>query len=133
MLNPHLAGWSGRRRLFWGLAAPGLAALYVRASETPWGHLSAAWLGLTAAAAVVGAAVLASYLPAQGWRPELGCSPCAAVAALSLVGSVIAVSAYGPSLVGPILAAAVSLYGLAQRIAQPASCSVPSPSGSSAR
>ncbi|HLN75655.1 MAG TPA: hypothetical protein VK204_01345 [Nocardioidaceae bacterium] len=113
-----------RRVLAMAVVTPLLATGYLRAAGLPAGELAAAWLLLDLLAAALGAAVLASYLPARGWRPDLGCSPCAAVAGLSLVGSVLAIGSYGPSLVGPGLAAAVTLYALTQRLG-PAACSTP--------
>jgi hypothetical protein len=119
----------GTRRRMAAMAAmtPLLASGYVRAAGLPAGVLTVAWLLLALLAAALGAATLASYLPARGWRPDLGCSPCAAVAGLSLVGSVLAIGSYGPSLVGPGLAAAVTLYALTQRLG-PAACPTPAPS-----
>lgn len=116
----------GTRRRVASMAAvtPLLATGYVRAAGLSAGELSAAWLLLDLLAAALGASVLASYLPARGWRPDLGCSPCAAVAGLGLVGSVLAIGSYGPSLVGPALAAAVTLYALTQRLG-PAACPTP--------
>lgn len=113
-----------RRVAVMAAATPLLAAGYVRAAGVPAGELAAAWLVLGLVAAALGAAVLASYVPVSGGRPDLGCSPCAAVAGLSLVGSVLAMGSYGPSLVGPGLAAAATLYGLTQRLG-PAACPTP--------
>lgn len=127
MVRSTLAQWSHRRWVAMALAVPVLTALYVRAAGTPLGQLSGAWLALGAVAATVGAAVLATYVPAEGWHLEWGCSPCAAVAGLSLLGSLIAVSTYGAMAVGPGLAAAVSLYGLSQRLAPSAGCGLPRP------
>lgn len=121
--GPH---WTRRRQVVLLLAGPLLAAGYAGASGVPVAHLSVAWLALDLLAAALGAAVLASYIPVSGWRPDLGCSPCAAVAALSLWGSAIVIGTYGPMLVGPGIAAAVTLYGLTQRLG-PASCARPSP------
>lgn len=121
----QIAMLATRRRVAAILAVtPLLAAGYVRAAGLPVMDLAVAWLALNLVAAGLGAAVLASYLPASGWRPDLGCSPCAAVAALSLVGSALAVGSYGPSLVGPALAAAITLYALTQRLG-PAACATP--------
>jgi peptidoglycan/LPS O-acetylase OafA/YrhL len=124
MLQTVARPWTRRRLAVLVTATPLLAAGYLRASGVPSADLPVAWLALALVAAVLGAAVLASYVPATGWRPDLGCSPCAAVAGLSLVGSVIAIGSYGPTPVGPALAAAITLYGLTQRLG-PASCATP--------
>lgn len=117
-----LAALGTRRRVATMLlATPLLAAAYARASGVPVTSLTVPWLGLGLTAAALGAAVLASYAPARGWRPDLGCSPCAAVAGMSLVGSVLAIGNYGVSLLGPGLACAVTLFAIAQRLG-PATC-----------
>lgn len=124
MLQTLAALRTRRRAAAMTLVTPLLAAGYVRATGVPAWELTAAWLVLDLVAAALGAAVLASYVPVSGWRPDLGCSPCAAVAGLALVGSALAVGSYGPSLVGPGLAAAVTLYALTQRLG-PAACPAP--------
>lgn len=120
-----LAALATRRRLAaMAVVMPPLATGYVRSAAVPAGGVAATWLLLTLVASALGAAMLASYVPVSGWRPDLGCSPCAAVAGLSLVGSVLAIGSYGPSLVGPGLAVAVTLYALTQRLG-PAACPTP--------
>ncbi len=120
-----IARFGTRRRMaVTALATPLLVVGYLRAAAVPSGELTVAWLALGLVAAALGAAVLASYLPASGWRPDLGCTPCAAVAGLSLVGSVLAIGSYGASPVGPALAAAVTLFGLTQRLG-PGACATP--------
>ena len=121
MFKTPAALGTGRRVATVLLATPLLAAAYWRASGVPVTGLTVPWLLLGLTAAAVGAAVLASYVPASGWRPDLGCSPCAAVAGLSLVGSVLAIGNYGASLVGPALACAVTLFAVTQRLG-PATC-----------
>jgi hypothetical protein len=76
-------------------------------------------------AAVLGAGVLASYVPVVGRGLELGCTPCAMMSALTLVGATIALRNYGPDVAGPLVAGAVLLFGLTQRMSQPATCATP--------
>jgi hypothetical protein len=104
---------------------PVMAAIFVVVSGTPLGHASVAWLLLVAVAAMLAATVLASYLPRNGRRLELGCTPCAAMSALTVVGAMLALNNFGSMLIGPTLAIAVTLFGLTQRIGEAETCSVP--------
>jgi hypothetical protein len=120
-----LAAFGTRRRIVaMALATPLLMLGFLRAAAVPVGELAVGWLVVGLVAAVLGSAVLASYLPVSGWRPDLGCSPCAAVAALTLVGAVLAIGSYGASVLGPGLAVAVTLFGLTQRLDN-AACATP--------
>lgn len=96
--------------------------------------MSALWLLLVAVAATSGAAVLATYVPQHGLRPEVGCTPCAAVSAMTVVGAALVLRSYGADLAGPALAIAMTLFGLTQRLGQVDSCSTvvapPSPTSS---
>ncbi|MGZ5367745.1 MAG: hypothetical protein ACXWXV_00360 [Aeromicrobium sp.] len=119
------AGWPRRRRAAVLVLMPVMAALFVVVSGTPVGDASVAWLLLVAVAATLAAAVLASYLPRKSRRMELGCTPCAAMSALTVVGAMMALKNFGSMLIGPALAIAVTLFGLTQRIGQAETCSVP--------
>jgi hypothetical protein len=125
MSASSLRAWPRRRWAVVLVAAPLLAVGYVGASGVPSAALSGWWLALGLLAGILGAAVVASYLPASGLRPDVGCTPCAAVAGLSLLAAAVAVSSYGALLAGPALAVAVTLFGLTQRLSQPATCSTP--------
>jgi hypothetical protein len=116
---------SRRRKASVALLTPVLAASFLAASGLGLRATTAPWLLLVAVAATLSAAVLASYVPRRGLRPEVGCSPCAAMSALTVVGAAMALGYYGPSLLGPALAVAVTLYGLTQRIGQADTCATP--------
>ena len=94
---------------FWRVAAPASAA-------------TAPWVLLLGPAAAAGSLTLASYLPSRGWRPDLGCSPCAAVSGLTLVGALVVLDGYGPDLSGPLLALVLTTFGLVQRLRQEPTC-----------
>src|SRR5687768_5225625 len=111
-----LLAWPRRRRLAVLALTPVLAGAFLAVSGTPVADGSAAWLLLVAVAAALGAAVLASYLPRTGLRPQLGCTPCAAMSAMTVVGAAVALNTYGSALIGPALAVAATLFGLAQRL-----------------
>jgi hypothetical protein len=93
-----------------------------RAAVTP---PSAWWYAVALVAAVLGAAVLASYVPVVGRRPDLGCTPCAAMSALTLVGATVALRSYGGDIAGPLVAGALLLFGLTQRLSQATTCATP--------
>lgn len=125
MVRSLLAAWPTRRRVALLLALPAVAGWFVNlglASVTP---PSAWWYVVALVAAVLGAAVLASYVPVVGRRPDLGCTPCATMSALTLVGATVALRNYGADIAGPLVAGALLLFGLTQRMSQPATCATP--------
>ncbi|KAE8764956.1 hypothetical protein [Georgenia thermotolerans] len=76
--------------------------------------------------AVLAAATLATYVPRQGTglRPDLGCSPCAAMAAATVLAAGWLVQA-GPHQVSMAALAAVTAgFGLSQRLAGSTTCTV---------
>ena len=81
-----------------------------------WGNAPLGWLAVVLVAAVVGAAVLATYLSVRGLRLNVGCTPCAVVSFLSLVCA-SGMLVRSPHALYPALAALgfVSL-GLTQRV-----------------
>ena len=122
----HLLGeWPRRRWVAVISLTPLLAATFVATAGTPLGGLSAGWLALTSLAAILSAGVLGSYVPQQGFRPDLGCAPCAVMPVATVVGAMVAVSTYGAAVIGPALAIAVTLFGLTQRLGNLDSCEVP--------
>ena len=124
MIHTVVARWPPRRRVAFVALLPVVASWFVlagRGAATP----SAGWLVVSLGASGLGAAVLASYVPRVGRRPDLGCTPCSTLAALSLVGATIALTTYRGEVVGPLVATAVLLFGLTQRVGQTASCAAP--------
>jgi hypothetical protein len=108
------------------LGAPALTWLLVTvAPVAPPEGRGGVWWFLVLATALAGSGTLASYVPASGRRPELGCSPCAMVSVLTVLGAVLVVRSSAGDPAGPVLALAVALFGLGQRLAQPPVC--PSP------
>lgn len=119
------ADWFRRRTLVAATLTPVIATGLALASGVNAGDLSATWLLLALVAATLSAAVLASYVPRRGLRPELGCTPCAAMSVLTVLGGIIAVANYGASFLGPLVATAVTLFGLTQRLGQVQVCTAP--------
>jgi hypothetical protein len=120
-----LAAVSGvRRRRAVLLGTPVLAALFWAAAPAADWWLAPAVLVLGALAA----GVLATYVPVDGplRRVDLGCTPCAAVAAGSVLAAPLVMDAV-PGAGGASTAGAVLLFGLAQRLGAPAAC--PAPAG----
>lgn len=124
------ATWPRRRRLALALLVPVVAGGYLAVSGVSRAAATPTWLVLMLVAALAAAAVLATYVPAEGVRPDLGCTPCAAVSVVTVACAMIVLARYGAALSGPVLAIAVTLFGLVQRLGQPPTCAV-EPSGRS--
>lgn len=114
--------WPARRRVAAALLLPIVAAWFAVVGGSTGGTPSAGWYALVMIAAVLGAGVLASYVPVAGRKLDLGCTPCAAMSALTVVGATVVLRSYGADIAGPLVAGALLLFGLAQRMRQPATC-----------
>lgn len=126
-----LDAWPTRRRVAAAVLLPVLVTWFVVVGRSGGGSPAAGWYAVTVLAGVLGAAVLATYVPVAGRSVDLGCTPCAAMSALTVVGATLLLQSYGPELTGPLLASAVLLFGLAQRMNQPATCTAVPPSTTS--
>jgi len=86
------------------------------------------WTALVAVAALIGAATLASYvpMPGTGRRLDIGCTPCAVVAALTLVGAAGILGGSPHATSAAALAVGLVAFGLLQRMTDPETCPVPS-------
>src|SRR5674476_1607206 len=84
-----LAAWPLRKRMAVGLIAPVLFVLMVATSGGWAPATSPGWTALVAGVAFACPTTLATYLqrPGIGLRPDLGCTPCAAVAAVTVLAS----------------------------------------------
>jgi len=87
------------------------------------------WTVLVALMALAGAATLATYLPrpGAGRKLEIGCTPCAAVAALSVLGAGAVLSTAPYDVSTAVMALAVVGFGLTQRLTNPSTCVAPGP------
>jgi hypothetical protein len=112
------ARWPRRRTAATAVLAPVLFVALVTTGGGLMLTVAPLWTALVALTALVSAATLATYLPLpdQGWRPDLGCSPCAAMSA----GSVLAAAwLLGSAPLQPAMAAvalAAATFGLVQRL-----------------
>jgi peptidoglycan/LPS O-acetylase OafA/YrhL len=117
--------WPRRRWLAAALLAPVLGGVVLAVTRPAQDTAGPAWWVLLALVVLAGAGTLASYVPASGVRPDVGCTPCAAVSALTVVAAVMLLRDAGPDLTAVALAAAVSIFGLGQRLSQPRACVSP--------
>jgi hypothetical protein len=85
------------------------------------------WLGVVAVASVVAGGTLASYvpLPGTGRRLDIGCTPCAAVAALTVLGAAGVLTSMEHTVPNAVLALGVAGFGLFQRLTSNTACDVP--------
>ena len=118
------AAWPIRKRVAVAVLTPVLMVLSVSAS---WGWVlatSRGWTALVALVALASAMTLASYLPSPGTglKLDFGCTPCAAVAALSVLASLVLLSSSPGDVPTAFLALAVAGFGLRQRLANPSIC-----------
>lgn len=119
-----LAAWPLRRRMAVALTAPVLFGLMVAVSGGWAPTTSPGWTALVAVAALACATTMATYLPhpGTGLRPDLGCTPCAAVAAVTVLASFGLLSSAPHDVSTAVLALAASAFGLAQRLNNPSTC-----------
>ncbi|WNB84728.1 hypothetical protein [Cellulomonas sp. ATA003] len=118
--------WPRRRVTATAVLTPALFAVLVAAGGGfPAPALWTVLVALVALVAVAAAATLATYLPGpgKGRRPDLGCSPCAAMAAMTVLAAAwfLQAAPHQPSMAAAALAAVG--FGLLQRLTQTgASC-----------
>ena len=107
-----------------GLIAPVLLVLMVGTSGGWALATSPGWTALVAGVALAGATTLATYLPrpGTGLRLDLGCTPCAAVAAVTVLASFGLLSSAPHDVSTAVLALGVSAFGLVPRLNNPSTC-----------
>jgi len=119
-----LAAWPLRRRMALVVLAPVLFALMVAFSGGWPPATSPGWTAVVALIAVSCATTLATYLPhpGTGLRVDVGCTPCAAVAAVSVLAAFIVLNSAPHDLSTAVLALGISAFGLVQRLNNPSAC-----------
>jgi hypothetical protein len=119
-----LAAWPLRRRMAVVVLAPVLLALMVNASGGWALATEPGWTALVALIAISCATTLATYLPhpGTGLRADVGCTPCAAVAAVSVLAAFIVLSSAPHDVSTAVLALGISAFGLIQRLNNPSTC-----------
>jgi hypothetical protein len=121
-----LASWPLRRWVALGLLAVPLIAMYTQVD----GRSGSLWsLSAGVASGLMAALILASYVPhpGSGRLLEIGCSPCAAVAAGAVIGSMIFWSSQPQDAGMIVLALALQVFGLRQRLTDVQACRVQTP------
>ena len=85
---------------------------------------SGGWAALVAMVALSCAITMATYLPCPGTglRLDLGCTPCAAVAAVTVLASFGPLSSAPHDASTAVLALGVSAFRLVQRLNNPSTC-----------
>lgn len=116
------AAWPPRRLVAVAVLAPALMALLETVageSVTPPG-----WTALAGLVALSAAATLATYLPrpGAGVRLDVGCTPCASVAAMTVPIAVVVLNMSAHDVPSAILALGVAVFGLRQRLTDPITC-----------
>lgn len=110
------AGGVPRRLVAGVLTAPALFLLLLGAGGG-WAPTEPVWTAVVAAAALVGAITLASYVPlrGEGLRTTLGCSPCAAASALTVLGAAFVLGSGPHQASMAVVALGLVAFGLYQR------------------
>lgn len=118
--------WPPRRLLAVAVLTPALLALLLVGSRGAATVIPAGWTALAVLVAGTSAATLATYvpLPGTGRRLDLGCSPCASIAALSALVAVAVVVSTPHDVPSAILGLGVAGFGLRQRLTGPGGCAV---------
>lgn len=120
------AAWPPRRLVAVAVASPGLTALLINLAGGKATAIPPGWTVLVALTALACAATLATYLPrpGTGLRLDVGCTPCASVAGLSVVIAAGVLSSEPHDVPTAILALGVAAFGLRQRLTDPSTCAV---------
>jgi hypothetical protein len=119
-----LAAWPLRRRMALVVLAPVLLALMVMASGGWALATSPGWTAVVVLIALSCATTLATYLPhpGTGLKVDVGCTPCAAVAAVSVLGAFFVLSSAPHDVSTVVMALGISVFGLVQRLNNPSTC-----------
>ena len=117
--------WPRRRVVVAALLAPVLGVLLVDLGGG-WGG-PPAWTAIVATVALSSAAAIATYvpLPGAGAKPDLGCTPCAAMAGFAVIVAALLVDSMPHDVATALLALAASAFALRQRLAPPIACPTP--------
>lgn len=123
--------WPLRRVVTAVLLFPMLLALLVGAGGGWAPRPAPGWTALVVLVSLAAASTLATYLPrpGAGRRLDVGCTPCATVAAVSVLAAAGVLSSAPHEVPTAILALGVAGFGLRQRLANPSTCASPRATG----
>ncbi|WP_448071134.1 hypothetical protein [Georgenia yuyongxinii] len=113
-LHPRV--WGRRRTLTAVVLAPALFAALTVAGGGWAPALAPLWTAVVALTALGAAATLATYVPLRGRAPRLGCTPCAAASAMTVLGAgwALGVGPHQATMAG--VALTLVAFGLVQRL-----------------
>lgn len=83
------------------------------------------WSIIVLAIAALSSATLALFVPQRGWRPDLGCAPCAVMGAMVAIGAPSAVIWTAHDLGWALLGLVVSVFALLRKQLDPGYCGRP--------
>ncbi|WP_093251672.1 hypothetical protein [Tessaracoccus oleiagri] len=122
---PARAGKWARRRVVAALVVFGLLAPLV-ATSGPWDLIAEPlWSTLVLGIAALSSATLALFVPHHGWKPDLGCAPCAITGVLVAIGAPAAVIWNAHDLGWALLGLVVSVFALVRKQLDPGYCGPP--------
>lgn len=115
-----------RRLVVVAALTPALMAFLARVAGSADGAPTAGWTTLVGLVSLASATTLATYLPrpGAGLRLDVGCTPCASVAALSVVFAAIVLNSTPHDVPTAIVALGVAAFGVRQRLTGPSACAV---------
>lgn len=115
-----------RRLVVVAVLAPALMALLVGVAGSADTAPTPGWTALVGLVSLASATTFATYLPrpGAGLRLDVGCTPCASVAALSVVLAAAVLSSTPHDVPTAILALGVAAFGVRQRLTDPSACAV---------
>ena len=118
------AAWPPRRIVAVAVLSPVLAVVLIGEAGGRAAPAPAGWTALVVLVAVTSGATLATYVPRPGTGRQLavGCTPCASVAALSVLISAVVLGSAPHDVPTAVLAWGVAAFGLRQRLANPSTC-----------
>lgn len=119
----HATSATTRRLVAGAILAP-LAWLTLTSAGGGVASAPVLWLLVVGAAAVLGSAGLATFVPGpgSGWKSVWGCGPCSVVALTSLPAAAVILHASPCEISAAVLAAFVNGLGLVQRLRDPKAC-----------
>ncbi|HEX5333106.1 MAG TPA: hypothetical protein VFW79_10730 [Cellulomonas sp.] len=104
------------------VVTPALMALFIVGAREPVSPPG--WTTLAGLVALMAAATVATYLPRPGTgsRLDIGCTPCASVAAITVPIAVVLLTTSPHAVPSALLALGVAIFGLRQRLTDPSTC-----------
>lgn len=123
-LQARTGKWTRRRVVAALLVFAGLAPLV--ATSGPWNLFDEPlWSVIVLAIAALSSATLALFVPHRGWKPDLGCAPCAVMGAVVAIGAPAAVIWNAHDLGWALLGFVVSVFALVRKQLDPGFCGRP--------